>query len=576
MVKNVFFFVFLFGWSSHLFAQSPWPKNYFQQPVGFPIILSGTFGELRGGHFHSGIDIKTNGAEGAKIYAVADGYVSRIKVSPYGFGKAVYINHPNGFTSVYGHLRSFNNHIDDYVRKQQIKRKSFSVDLYLNSEEISVKKGDVIALSGNTGSSAGPHLHFELRETAGQVPVNPLLFGYNIRDFITPTIQSIRVFPMNRSSLVNNQNVPASFEVQGWGKTYRLKNIDTISVSGNIALGISVHDLLNDAPNKNGIYAVKLFIDNNLAYAHQFDRFTFTESAYINSMIDYACYIENETRFQMTCRKPGNRLKIYTALLNEGVFEFNDNKVYQLRYEVSDFAGNVSILSFVLRSVYCAADMYAVPYEESAYFFAHNSDNHFQNERAYLTAPKGSFYEDFFFQYNQRESDSLLFSPVCSLHRNTLPMHGTVTLGIKPDSNALKFQGNLCLVRFESDKAIYAGGKFVNGFVESQISTFGDYAVSCDTVPPDIRFVSFSDKSTVQVGVPLKVKISDNFSGISDYSPELNSNWIIMEYDPKTQLLVYYPDENLKNGENTFKLTVSDKKGNSSVKKLTFNYQVIK
>ena len=229
-------------------------KVSFMAPVDFKMALSGTFGELRSNHFHAGIDIKTYGVIGKPIHAIADGFVSRIAVSPGGYGEAVYIEHPNGFTSVYAHCNAFSDKLSQWVKAQQYAKESFQVNLFPERNQFAVKRGDIIAYTGNSGSSAGPHLHFEIRKTNRQIPVNPLFFDFDIKDFIRPTIRGIKIYPFGKSSLINGSSSTASPEIAGWGPEYRLNNSDTLLLSGYFYFGIDTYDLLNDANNKNGVY----------------------------------------------------------------------------------------------------------------------------------------------------------------------------------------------------------------------------------------------------------------------------------------------------------------------------------
>jgi hypothetical protein len=274
-----------------LFAQNnQYPQDFFRSPIDGRIYLSGTFAELRSNHFHAGIDIKTGGEIGKNIYAIADGYVSRIKVSPYGYGHAVYIAHPNGFTSVYGHLNEILGPYGVYVKQQQYSKQKFALDLYFQVDQFPVNKGDTIAISGNTGSSGGPHLHFEIRETATQEPINPLLFGYQIKDHITPKIRGLRIYPAEKKTLINGENQAVGFSLRGWGKEYKLLNSDTISISGDFYTAINTIDKQNDSENRNGVYQIELWIDSTLFYMHNMERINFSTSRYLNTLIDFDHY----------------------------------------------------------------------------------------------------------------------------------------------------------------------------------------------------------------------------------------------------------------------------------------------
>ena len=310
------------------------------------LLLSGTFGEIRANHFHSGIDIKTGGVEGAAVYAIADGYVSRIKVSAFGYGKAIYVTHPNGYVSVYGHLNRYNKTIGDYVRSEQYRQENFEIELFPAEGTLPVRKGEIIAYSGNSGSSGGPHLHFEIRDGATQKIINPLLFGYEVKDIYKPKITSIKIYPEDASSRVNGSGKSIRYLVEGWGTEHRLANSPVIRLSGNISFAIQVHDQQNDTDNKNGPYSVTLFIDSVEVFRFKMEIFAFDETRYVNSMLDYEEYVRNNVRLQRTKIDPGNKLGIYDEVMNKGVFRFNDTLTHLLRYEVSDVAGNIASLSF--------------------------------------------------------------------------------------------------------------------------------------------------------------------------------------------------------------------------------------
>ena len=280
-------FVFILSIFSCLLTaqENHYPQNYFRSPMDIPIYLAGNFGELRTNHFHAGIDIKTQGVEGKKIYAAADGYVSRIKVQHGGYGKVVYIDHPNGYTTAYAHLKAFSTKIDSFAKKEQYKNQSFTFNWYPEPNQIPIKKGEVIALSGNTGRSGGPHLHYEIRETKSEHPLNVLLFGMQIKDNIKPIIRGIRIYPLDNQSTVNGQPKALYFKATNTPSGNTLNVVPV--VSKKIGFGIETLDKINGSGNRCGIYRIQLKIDGKIVFEQKMDKVPFNESRYLNAHTDY-------------------------------------------------------------------------------------------------------------------------------------------------------------------------------------------------------------------------------------------------------------------------------------------------
>jgi len=276
-------------------------------PVDIPIYLSGNFAELRTGHFHAGIDIKTQGQEGFKIYAVQDGYISRIKVSSGGYGKAIYINHPDGYTSVYAHLKEYNIQLDKYVRAKQYENKSYNINIFPEKGELTVNQGDIIGLSGNSGSSAGPHLHFEIRDTKSSRPINGLFLGYDIKDNIPPRMDYLYVYPQNEQSTINGKNSNHYYSLKKDNGNFVLRQGDTLNADGNIGFGLKVNDFLNGSANRCGIYQLKAYTNNTLFFHEKFDGVSFAETRYINSLMDYKVNKERKRKLHKLFIEPNNK-----------------------------------------------------------------------------------------------------------------------------------------------------------------------------------------------------------------------------------------------------------------------------
>lgn len=564
-MRKALFVLLISGFVLNVNAQQEKNKqNNFAAPFDIKLYLSGTFGELRSDHFHSGIDIKTQGVEGKNVYAIEDGYVSRLRVSPNGFGKALYIAHPNGYTSVYGHLLDFNENISEFVKKKQYERESFSVNLFPDKDEIPVERGQLIAFSGNTGGSLGPHLHFEIRETATQKPLNPLFFDFEIKDYVRPDIEYIKIYSVDAINDRDYSENARKIKVDGWGLNHRLHDEDTIVINGNVAFGIATHDKLNDMPNKNGVYSVSLFIDSVLFYEHNMDAFSFSETRYINSLIDYAEYVESGLRFQRTEIDPNNRLSIYEKVENRGVYIPVDTLVHQVKYIVKDAYGNTSELSFLIKYELeqLARVQIGSPPNPDMYF-TWERENQYQTNDFKVETTAGAFYRDFVFTHSTEEGTEGTFGKIHRIHDDGTPVHKYIQIFIKADSLPPDLLSKALLVRQDDEGEFSsAGGEYEDGFVRASIRDFGNYAVMVDTVRPEIKPINIYDGKDMTAYKNIRLKIDDDLSGIADYRATINGKWVLMEYDPKFKLLTYKIDEHLPKGESNFVLEVRDHKDN--------------
>ena len=421
-------FFILFGFLASL-TLSAFPQDY-HPPVDFKILLSGTFGELRGNHFHAGIDIKTEGVEGQKVYSISDGYVSRIKVSTWGYGKALYITHPDGNTSVYAHLQKFSESINNYVVENQYKKENFEIQLFPPKDKFVVKRGEVIALSGNTGSSAGAHLHFEIRNTKTEHPINPLQF-FDVADNIKPTISKIKLYAIDGS--IDREFQDKSYILKKDENQYTIKDEIPI-VKGKIAFSISTFDKLNNAYNKNGVYAIKLFIDSNLIYHFQMDEFSFTESRYINAHIDYKEKSLNKSKFHRCYRLANNKLSVYQKMLKQGIVEFTDDTTHLVQFEVLDFAQNKSILSFKVKSTTEQMENEnSMTFSPFSQHFSYIRPNLFKDNDFHLHMENFTLYEDLNFEYAQLDTIGGTYGAVHQCHFDYVPVHKSFVISLKAE-----------------------------------------------------------------------------------------------------------------------------------------------
>lgn len=572
-MRSLFFlilFSFMLDCPGDLIAQSKYSKTFFRSPVDFPIKISGSFGEVRRNHFHSGIDIRTEGVEGKPLIAVADGYVSRIFISSGGFGKALYVTHPNGFTTVYGHLKGFNTAIGSWLRARQYKEESFDQDVTLEPGLLKVKKGEVMAYSGNTGMSGGPHLHFEVRETGSQEIVNPLLFGLPVKDDIPPRIYNVRIYPMGDNSTVNDAGKAVTFSVKGSDGRFSLSSRDTVVVSGDIIFAIESFDFVNDSEMKNGINSIELFVDTACVFAQKLDRFAFAETRYVNSLLDYPAIVEHQQRFQRSYIAPNNKLKIYSRVKNRGIVRFDDKKVHKIRYVVKDAYGNNSRLDFsVISKPPGKTKIQKIP---KGKLLLCQEVSHFTTDNLVFDIPADALYEDLDFIYSSSSPVRNSFSSLHHLQDDDTPLHTYCDLLIRPDKLPAYLTSKAVIVRISENNHISSvGGKWDNGFMKTRIRDFGNYTVMVDTTRPVIRAVNIIPNKKISGQHTIQMKISDNLSGVKSYRGTLNGRWILMDFDAKSGLLTYDFDDRLKTGKNEFLLVVKDAVGNESQYKASLN-----
>lgn len=556
-MKRIFPLLFILYFTAALQAQHTYPQDYFRSPIDFRILLSGTFGELRSNHFHTGIDIKTRGVVGASVYAAADGYVSRLKISAFGYGKTIYLTHPNGYVTVYGHLSALEDGLANYVKKTQYKRKSFEVDLHLKKDQFNYAKGDIIALSGNSGGSGGPHLHFEIREEKTQEPLNPLLFGIEVKDYIRPKIGSVRVYPIGYS--------PFNLDLGGWGENYRLKEGDTLGLPNDFYLGINTIDKQNDTKNNNGVFEVFLFVDSNQVYGNRQERLNFFTGRYINTFIDYAYYSKYKRRYQRSFVGKKNKLKLYTKVQNRGLIHLSDSAYHQIIYQVNDANGNVSKLQFyAFLDDSTKFDLLPLDTLKRAIFYA-DKENAFETENVKLTLPLDALYDSLYFHFDILEKDNKAYTPTYHLHQKEVPLHKYVKLSIKVDSFPEELKSKLLIARVEKEGFITSTTKWEGSWAKASIRSFGNYMLIADTVNPQIKRINSSKNTVLIEGSKLSFKIKDELSGIKTYKGFFNGEWVLFEYDAKNNLIFHFLEKKRIFDENTIRIEVEDRVGNSNV-----------
>lgn len=536
-----------------IFAQTQYPKDYFDPPLDIPMQLSGNFGELRPNHFHAGFDLKTNQREGLNVYAVAEGYVSRIKISTFGNGKCIYITHPNGYTSVYGHLQTTIGAIQEYVQKTHYKEKAFEIEMFPKPGELPVTKGQLIALSGNTGSSEGPHLHFEIRDTKTEFVINPMFFGFdkNIKDSKKPTISSLYVYPMDNTT-VNQSKQPLllNLALQKDG-TYLASKV---KANGKIGFGINAVDFDDVSGNKNGVFNVSTFVNGNQNYNYQFNTYSFDEMRYINALIDYPRYKKSGQRIQKLFMKTPFALSIIKTDSLRGIIPVEPNLASTYRIEVSDYFGNLNAITVPVEYDTATPVVKEEPVT-SPYFIKVNKDSNFEKDNMSVFFPAGTFYDDFNLNFDVRNNKIYI-------HDDVVPVHSNFTITIKDSTYSEALRDKVFIGRSGS----YNATTRKNDVFTAKSKTLGQFGLVLDTIAPVIKIVKpiqdkwISDMKTIQF------TISDSLSGIKSYNGYLNGDWVLFEYDNKTRKITHkFDDTLLAEGANDLKIEVVDNVGNSAI-----------
>lgn len=537
-------------------AQNSYPKEYFSPPLDIPMQLSGNFGELRPNHFHAGFDFKTQQKEGLKVYAAAEGYVSRIKISTFGNGKTIYITHPNGYTSVYAHLQKAVGPIQDFITKTHYKEQAFEIEMYLKPGEIPIKKGEWIAISGNTGASEGPHLHFEIRDSKTEYIINPMLFGFDsgFKDTKKPSISGLYVYPLSLGTVVNKSQRPIvlNYSLQKDG-TYLAHKV---MANGEIGFGIIADDYDDVSFNKNGVYSVHSFLNGQLRFGYQFDTYSFDDMRYVNALIDYAKYKRTQQRVQKLFMK--NKYGLAFIKTDEAKGQItpipNLDEVY--RIEVADFFGNKTIVTVPIQY---DVTLPIVSSESvvSRYFVKATKDNIFEKDNASVFFPAGTFYDDFPLNFDVKNK-------VLYLHDDTVPAHINFTITMTDSKMSKEQQDKTFIARVEGDQISYNSTYRKDSVFSTKVKTLGKYKLVTDTLAPTVSITKPIEGKWVSQDA-IQLQISDSGSGIKTYNGYLNGKWVLFEYDNKTNTIThYFNDDLVLNGANELKVIVTDAMGNSA------------
>lgn len=544
--------------------------DYYRFPMDVPPLLSANFAEMRTNHFHSGIDIKTGGTVGHDVYAVADGYISRVSVTPGGYGRALYIAHPNGTTSVYGHLQSFSPQVEKYLKEQRYKQQKSNITLFFTSEQFPVRRGDVVAVSGNSGYSLGPHLHFEIRNTADSRTLNTLARGFvKVRDRIAPTISALYYVRVDTVSGVPLHGVPRKIELTSSGNVYTSSS--AVEVSGCGYFIIETTDRKNDVNNTFGVYRIVESLDEEPVVVFEKDEFLFSNTRYCNACVNFSAQKRSRNEHIMLALKQNNMNPMYKSVVNRGVVCASEGQSRRVRILVEDDCGNSASLDFEIRGVGNSSPVQSA--DASGRKVGCDSKFSYSSDGLMITIPAGSLYEPMFYRQSviapslvARPDNIAPLSKIYAVADSDVPLHKAFSMAIAvslPETLASK----ACFASVsEKGTLSCAGGKYRNGLVEGSLSSFGRYCVVADTVAPVVT-PSFKDGDDLGGRRSVTFTMRDNFSGIADFQCSVDGKWAILEQDViKGTATLFFDSDRMDAGRNhTLTFTAVDGVGNKTV-----------
>ncbi len=517
-------------------------------PIEYEILLSGNFGELRSSGFHTGIDIKTKGKEGEIIKAIDDGYISRMQVSTTGYGKVIYITHDNGFKSVYGHLSDFEKKLDSYAKKIQYRIKSYTFNKYFKKDEIIVKKGQIIGYSGNTGTSFGPHLHFEIR-TEEDIPINPLKFKYKIPDTISPVVRSLYVY-----NTKNNIRAKKKLALNKVNDTLYNVNLKT---NDSIFFGIETFDRQNFSYNRNGTYDIKLIENNSNLFHYKFDSLNFNQKRLPLEFYDQKQFIENNSKIIILRDEKTNNYDFYRNT-SRGVFKVNENETISLNIVLSDYNNNNTHIQIEIEPsnknfVYdFTEDQFDKKIDKSLNYNITLND-------LKINFNKNTFYRDTSIDLNFEKDTLTVYNPNIIL-KNPYEVKF-------PDNNKGNFIGSLD----KNNNVIYVSSKRKDYYFEYKTKSLGKFFISTDTIGPIIEKINKKDRTNNK---KIRLRIRDEETGIKKYTATINNEWALFEYEPKKSLIQFKSDDFIQlQEENELFIVVEDLLGNKTIYNETIYYK---
>jgi hypothetical protein len=542
--------------SAQLFPAPAYPKNEFRDPLDIPIQLAANFGELRANHYHMGLDIRTAHRENLPVYAAADGYIYRIKIETFGFGQAIYIRHNNGYVSLYAHLNAFYPALAAYVKKKQYEMERWDVSLDLPPGLLSVKKGDLIAYSGNRGGSQGPHLHFEIRTYPDDINLNPMLFGLPIPDQTAPVFRGLSVYDRNRSFY---EQTPVYIPVKGSGTRYHIFLPVMIVKTPNPGFGILGFDTQTGSNNPNGIFQGTIYDQGEAVSGFRMDRISYNDTRGINAHIDYPEHERGGPWYQLLFRLPGYNHSIYREAKPGGYLHLEDGNVHDIRIELEDAYGNISNLEFKVR--YEPGEHVNTRYDGKT-FYPGLVDG-FETPYAAFYLGSSCLYDSLHVPYQETPGQGK--DAVSSLHHFgtiQVPLADTMTVRIKI-SKMQHLKDRVLLQWSAGEESDVKKPEWLGDWATAVFRSFGNFQLVLDTVPPVIRIPGFIENANLQNRPQISVVVQDNYKKVRNFKATLDGHWLLFTND-KAMAFIYHFDEHCGTGKHELKIYAEDEAGNAA------------
>lgn len=567
LFKYKFFLIILIGISlpnfiigQNFFPSKKYPTQAFRNPLNIPISLVGNFGECRPNHFHSGIDIRTESKENYPVYAVADGFISQVKIEAGGFGNAIYITHANGYTSLYAHLNKFFPELEQFVHQKQYETKSWSQEIKFYPHQFPVRQGKQIAWSGNTGSSQGPHLHLEIRDAKTEAPLNPLLFFNSLKDELPPLIKQLAIYDGNKSIY---EQKPTLQKVNKIGQALKLST-ETIKINSSKAfLGICGDDFMKIATGTLGIYEMRMYVDGQAFFAWQMDNISYDITRYMNALADYKSKKNNGPWIQLCHKLPNDKLPIYKDFSgSNGIIDLSDGAAKKIKIEVLDTKANKSLIEFFLQG------NSSIPLVDCEHKLTCGKIQSFKNKDIEFSLPEEALYDDICFKSSIKPCQEI-YSYIYQVHESYVPLHSYFKLYLQPKlaiPNSLK--DKIAVVRLPYGNETLKKGKAAQlekGKVVTTVRDFGNYQIMIDQTPPDIKTTI---KNDTQIGNLKKLvfTIKEETTSVEKCVAEVDGQWLRLVQKGNTY--AYEIDEHFPAGKHQFTISAFDE--NKNKKTLTF------